>query len=135
MGDLDEVVKKALKEQRELRARLKEVDAFLENTRRYNDGKLPIVDNANEMAARSHERMREYVQRRRRSTEGVVQAATEILREVGRPMTRFELADALERRNVVVGGTDKAKNIGTILWRSPDFVSTGEGYWVAEEID
>lgn len=57
-----------------------------------------------------------------------------ILEEKGRPLTRGELAAELEARGVYLHGTndpEKAKYVGTILWRKPEeFVNIdGRGYW------
>lgn len=51
-----------------------------------------------------------------------------------RPMKRGTLLSALTKRGVKVGGTDKSKVLGTILWRAKDhFVSLpGWGYWIKD---
>lgn len=56
-------------------------------------------------------------------------AAEKLILARGRPMTRYELVEAIERDGLIVGGHDKARNIGTILWRSKAFENQGEGYW------
>lgn len=57
-------------------------------------------------------------------------AREEILAK-GRPLTRGDLVDALQARGVHISGLDKAKNLGTILWRFRDEFSNipGRGYW------
>ena len=57
-------------------------------------------------------------------------AEEEILAQ-GRPMTRSELVTALERRGVEMVAKDRAKNLGTILWRFSNRFENlpGEGYW------
>lgn len=57
-------------------------------------------------------------------------ARVEILKR-GRPMTRGELVDAFASAGIPLAGTDKAKNIGTIMWRFRDeFLNVpGRGYW------
>ncbi len=57
-------------------------------------------------------------------------ARAEILK-VGRPMTRGELVGAFEEAGIPLAGGDKAKNIGTILWRfREEFLNVpGQGYW------
>lgn len=51
-----------------------------------------------------------------------------------RPLKRGALLSALSKRGVKVGGTDKSKVLGTILWRAKDqFVSlSGWGYWIKD---
>ena len=61
--------------------------------------------------------------------EEIAAAANAALREAGRPLTRFELIPLVEAQGCIIGGTDKARNLGTILWRSKQFESTGDGYW------
>lgn len=59
-----------------------------------------------------------------------------IIRDAGRPLTRGMLLNRLDRHGVVVGGeADRAKNMGTIMWRlRADFVNlTGYGYWLRDE--
>jgi hypothetical protein len=50
------------------------------------------------------------------------------------PMTRGEIADEIERRGTVLPGSDrneKAKYVGTILWRNGEIFENreGKGYW------
>lgn len=59
----------------------------------------------------------------------VVDAAKKIILKAGKPMTRFELLPALQEAKVIVGGKEPTRNLGTIMWRSKTFQSTGEGYW------
>lgn len=60
--------------------------------------------------------------------------AVELIRTVGRPMTRSQLLEALQARGYSVGGGDSSKVLGTNLWRSGRFVSLkGIGYWPAED--
>ena len=63
----------------------------------------------------------------------IVEAAIKVIRDSGRPMTRSQLVKALEEEGMTIGGTDKSKNMGTILWRSKKFENVeGEGYWPHE---
>jgi hypothetical protein len=60
----------------------------------------------------------------------VVKMAEVAMKEAGKPLTRGELVDALEKKNVTIGGTDKPRNMGTIVWRSHKFVNIPDhGYW------
>jgi len=58
-----------------------------------------------------------------------------IIRESGRPMTRGEIVEALDRRDVEIPGGDKARYIGTIMWRQKStFLNIeGAGYWLRSE--
>lgn len=61
--------------------------------------------------------------------DAIVAFAKAAIIEAGRPLTRSDLIPLIEAQGELVGGTDKARNLGTILWRSKRFNSTGEGYW------
>lgn len=65
------------------------------------------------------------------SKEKVAEAAREILLAHGKPMTRAELLDNLDSRGLVIVGTNRVKNMGTMMWRLRDqFVNIeGYGYW------
>lgn len=67
------------------------------------------------------------------SPEEIVRAAKRALLENEKPMTRYQLVEAVEDAGLVVGGVDKGRNMGTILWRSKQFTNTGDGYWPASE--
>jgi len=57
-----------------------------------------------------------------------------ILGDMRRPMQRGELVAAVEERGVTIPSEDKARYLGTILWRNRDqFVNIPEaGYWLAD---
>ncbi|SDR06811.1 hypothetical protein SAMN05519103_00612 [Rhizobiales bacterium GAS113] len=61
----------------------------------------------------------------------VVKMVERILKDVGHPMTRGEIASALAARDVVLPAEDKPRYIGTIMWRNGDvFESVEGGYWL-----
>lgn len=57
--------------------------------------------------------------------------AREVLLERGRPLKRGALVRAIESKGFLLPGKDKAKNLGTILWRHRlEFVHIEKfGYW------
>jgi hypothetical protein len=64
----------------------------------------------------------------------VVEAAVEVIRRAGRPMTRREIHLALQTElGILVRGADPIKALGTMLWRSGrdalDQIE-GRGYWL-----
>jgi hypothetical protein len=65
----------------------------------------------------------------------VAELMERIIREVDRPMTRSELVEAFEKRDIQIPFADKARYIGTIAWRHKGiFVNIeGEGYWLRRE--
>ncbi|WP_230769209.1 hypothetical protein [Sphingomonas sp. Leaf4] len=134
MSDSNDIIKKAMQKRLSLQAELKKVENFLKMAEDYNGGALPNLLDTNEIIKRSEERLRNHIQNRRYSTDQVVEATKKVLSSAKRPMNRFELVEVLDDMNVRINGVDKAKNLGTILWRSPDFVSTPEGYWINENL-
>ncbi len=48
----------------------------------------------------------------------IVQMVEDVLLTQGRPMTRTELTEALLARRAALAGEDKARYLGTILWRN-----------------
>lgn len=60
----------------------------------------------------------------------LVRVAYQAIIEKGRPMNRSELVNDLENKELIIGGSDKSKNMGTIMWRSKKFDNIdGLGYW------
>lgn len=58
-----------------------------------------------------------------------------LIRDVGRPMTRGEIVEALELKDIVIPAQDKHRYIGTIAWRNKAlFLNVhGRGYWLRGE--
>ena len=65
----------------------------------------------------------------------IAEIARQIILERGSPMKRGELVRELEARGIRIEAVDKAKNLGTILWRHRKIFENlpGEGYWVRAE--
>ena len=63
----------------------------------------------------------------------IVAAAKDLMKEKQRPLTRTELVHLLTLRGLRIAGTDKSKNVGTIIWRSKQFENVeGKGYWAKD---
>jgi uncharacterized protein YicC (UPF0701 family) len=64
----------------------------------------------------------------------IASAAYRVIESAGKPMKRRDIADELERLGMHLPGTDRTKNLGTILWRNPNkFVAVGKlGYWIRD---
>lgn len=64
----------------------------------------------------------------------VAELMERIIREAGRPMTRGEIVEAFERRDVRIPFEDKARYIGTIAWRHKGMFRNieGRGYWLSD---
>lgn len=63
---------------------------------------------------------------------GIVELAERVIRESGRPLTRGDLVAMFAARDVELPGDDKARYIGTIMWRHKSkFINIeGRGYWL-----
>lgn len=79
------------------------------------------------------------VSRERRRKRGrpaeIVAIIERIIREAGRPLTRGEIVEALEQRDVHIPAEDKQRYIGTIAWRHKSVFGNvgGLGYWLTGE--
>ena len=60
----------------------------------------------------------------------IVESARAAMRELGRPLSRSRLVKVLQEKGLNLPGEDKAKNVGTVIWRSKQFDNiAGHGYW------
>jgi hypothetical protein len=59
----------------------------------------------------------------------ITSKARELILKSGAPIPRSALVKAIEAAGLVIGAADKAKGLGTIMWRSKQFVTTDKGYW------
>jgi hypothetical protein len=126
-------VRNAKKRREELRKELEKIEQFLSLYEEFSDaakgikkiasigsggegGSKPMVVEKN-LAAKPVE---------------VISAARVILDNSSRPMSRSELLNELLKSGLNIDATDKAKYVGTILWRNGDvFVQIeGRGYWL-----
>lgn len=66
--------------------------------------------------------------------EEVAEVSCQIIRELGRPMTRDELFDALSSKGIVIHGQNPPVVLQTMLWRMQDVIVhlKGHGYWPAD---
>ncbi len=97
-----------------------------------NDAEKLLGDTSQSGGSQSHNTQHESPQRRVAFTPGEVSSiAREVLLERGRPLKRGALVRAIEEKGFHLSGKDKAKNLGTILWRhNHDFVHIEKfGYW------
>jgi hypothetical protein len=76
-------------------------------------------------------------QRSRRARTAYVAELMSVIRRImvaeGKPLTRSELLRRLEAQGQVIEGGDKAKVLGTNIWRSGQFQHIeGRGYWPSD---
>jgi hypothetical protein len=132
----DHAYNKALKRRAELLEEVEKIDVFLELWHHYSGGTK--AETASPKAAAPVSAPARSARPKKAgslSREEVVVEIRRVLLETGRPMTRGALLKELLAQGVAVGGTNKSKNLGTILWRSRDEIVhiDGAGYWVKDK--
>jgi hypothetical protein len=131
---MDQAYHKAVNRKKELENELAEVQLFLLLYERFSDGterehaEAKADSNGVEPTPDTED-----FPRPRGNPDIVAGMAEAVLKDVGRPMTRGELAREIENRGLTLPGGDKAKYVGTILWRKDKkFVNAGQGYWLRD---
>lgn len=125
--EIDSTVVKALKKLKELQYEVSRLEAFVSTYEELHGRKLDRDELLSGGGSHSTHRSR-----RRNNVSKLLDLSERLIREAGRPLTRGELADAMERENVTVHATDVPKYLGTLLWRNKDrFEAVDEGYTVA----
>lgn len=144
---MDAALDNALKRQEELRRviessskELEEINVFLTLHKRFSErvqhrGDVLPSESATESANQSKEKDESTKSHRRGNPAAVARMAEATLKDNRRPMTRGELANEIERRGLMLPGSDnaqKSKYVGTILWRKADKFKNyeGRGYWL-----
>jgi hypothetical protein len=116
-----------------MRTELRGVDTFLGQWRKFAGVTEPAgVDPAlNDIA-----KPPPWIPKRMRNSkkEDVAEAAYEIIKERGEPMTRSDLYDRLIARGMVLNGSDPQMVLSTMLWRMPSRIKRLKkgGYWLAD---
>ncbi|MCG8559165.1 MAG: hypothetical protein MI824_05135 [Hyphomicrobiales bacterium] len=134
---MDSAYDNALKKKKKLERELEEIEQFLTLYERFSGTKLEENDLGAEeqsIEIETHIVPRQRIEgsgRQRLRPRDLGPIVKRVLLETGRPMTRGPLVEALEKRGIEVKGAEKAKYLGTVLWRMGDeFVNIeGEGYW------
>ena len=131
----NDAYQKALQKRDLLRREIEKIEDFLEVYRELT-GTEPVRSEVKAPVSPARV-VRSYGRKRKRGTvkpSDLAPMVGRILVEHGAPMTRSELLAALAERDVVLAGEDKAKYLGTILWRMREaFVNLeGHGYWPRE---
>lgn len=139
MAEFSVALAELQRERERLTARLAEVEAAMKAIQRAAEalnkvGPLSTDDVSPFDTAHQKEPNRRVRRRGPIRPSEVAEHVRSILQMHGRPMTRGELAKALEQRGVPLVAVDKGKNVGTILWRHPSmFVNLDKlGYWLRD---
>ena len=136
---MDEALANALKEKKDLEQRLAEINQFLRLYEQFSpknqdaNASDPPVDKSTQVERVIH---RVIHHRPRKGPKVVAAMAAEILRHLGQPMSRGDLAKELEFRNVYLPGRDhedRSRYVGTIMWRHRKDLFENvkkRGYWL-----
>lgn len=147
---MDKVISNALKRRSALRSELAEIERFLQLYNQFKglDASQPEFLTNGEAFPEEREENRVGSEAERQvpappsePIKGLGRAELAphieaVIREAGKPLTRGVLLRKLDARGTPVGGeADRAKNMGTIMWRLKDrFVNLpGYGYWLRNE--
>jgi hypothetical protein len=124
---MNPAIANALKRKKELERELREIAQFLKMHKRFAGRESPATKTLPEAPPTPP---MEKVKRRGRPDE-LASIMEGILMRYGAPMTRSLLADAVEEAGHTIPSDDKARYLGTILWRRHDkFYNTDTGYWL-----
>lgn len=135
----DQAYRNAVKRRNDLLKEIKEVEIFLEMYRRFSGTKVDETETQESLSPLTGM----YAQpdavepaplrkKRRGNPEVIADAAERIIRESGHPMVRSAIAEALEMGGIEIPSGDKARYLGTVLWRQSDrFINLdNQGYWL-----
>lgn len=133
---MDDTLRNALKRKRELESELEKVNQFIamyevfSGTKIVRDEMVSPVENAEEKPTlRLRRRIRPVS-----SPEKIAEVAAQVIRESGTPIQRGDMVNRLEERGIRFNSEDKARYVGTILWRHKALFTNieGRGYWLSE---
>lgn len=120
-----ELLAKALKRQNEVRSEFEALQNLISHYQTHLSGKAPAADEQPSLDLRTSS-----VKARSAYVARVIEEARRLILEARKPLKRGELVRLLERDGLPIEGTDKAKVLGTNLWRSGQFEQIeGQGYW------
>lgn len=137
---MDQAYHNAVKRKKQLEAELLEVETFLNLYPKFSEPASPStarVDSKGVASTPSKQQVTvagspKRFERRRGNPDQIAALVESILMSHSRPMTRGELADEMERMGVPIPAKDKAKYVGTVLWRKRKHFQNldGKGYWL-----
>lgn len=125
---MNPAISNALKRKKELERELKEIAQFLRMHKRFAGRDSSSVKQENDAVPE----LALLKVKRRGKPRQLASIMEGILRQRGEPMTRGELALEVENTGHVIPSDDKARYLGTILWRHKRKFENieGKGYWL-----
>lgn len=136
---MDQAYHNAVKRKKWLEEQLREVETFLSLYRQFSadagrkESVVPSQEDSNGVdLSHAQQKKPRRTGRRRGTPAAIANMAEIILLSHNRPMTRGELVVEMEKAGVIFPVADKAKYVGTVLWRKSDRFENldRQGYWV-----
>ncbi|MBZ9822368.1 hypothetical protein [Mesorhizobium sp. CA4] len=129
---------RAQRRREEIRKELEEIDLFLRLHQKFSGGTVPeqdIVATSPDGTMTVLEAKTAPAPTRNLSKHKMAKQVMQFMYDRKYPMTRTDIVEALELKGIPVAGVDKARAIGTIMWRLRDrFVNLpGYGYWPIDQ--
>jgi hypothetical protein len=139
---MDKAVGNALLRKKELERELAEIEQFLKLYDRFSSGTVAEQNDAHNSPkavenAHQEDALDDGAPRRRLRTKDIADLAERLIAAEGRPLSRTELVARMEANGLDLPSADKARYIGTILWRNRDrFVNlAGRGYQLVSALE
>ncbi|TXN02311.1 hypothetical protein FV222_09665 [Methylobacterium sp. WL103] len=131
MANVTEVIDQLVQRRAELRAELTKLEEAIDTLSALANTFSDISGNSSKSKKAKETPVERQRERGILPPEEIARFARNTLLKIGRPVKRGALVAAMERDGVPMAGKDKAKNLGTIIWRhQDDFVSLENlGYW------
>lgn len=136
---MDPVIEKALKKLRELEREVHRLNQFISTYEVLTGTKVPrdellAIPTLSEQSENTSgtQDATPPAPRKRNNPTRIAEMVERIILELNRPLARGEIVKELESRDVKLESDDKAKYVGTILWRHRAKFRNieGVGYWV-----
>ena len=135
----EDAIRKALKKKRELEVEIKRLDEFIRlyeelmGTKVIQDEMLSPGDVAPQKTGQK-QGIRLRFSGKAATPAKIAEVAASLIREIGAPIQRGQLVKLVEDRGLRINSEDKARYLGTILWRHNDQFTNvdGRGYWLQE---
>lgn len=128
---MDELLQQALERRKQLRAELEALDTFILS---YSTAAERRSNPPKQADLFIQTKQTNFKARRAAENAAAMETAEKLILAAGRPLSRTELLESLERHGHKIEGSDKSKVLGTNIWRSKRFHNLkGVGYWPISE--
>lgn len=132
---MDRAYSNALKMKEKLEAELARVNSFLKMYRDFSATEMEKNEpGTSDSLVGSDEDSVNHSHGNRLRPPEIADLAEEVIRNAGRPLTRAEIVDRIEKAGYELHSEDKPRYVGTILWRQKERFTNiaGQGYVLAD---